>query len=144
MLGSNQLEEVSSDIYKLTNLEELSLAGNRLRCLPAEIVTLPKLKSLSVNQNPFMTDEEIESFNSSSTRHFLDLKEICIRILAVHNPLFLKQREIQINRCSNCQRWIGTPFFTFIKKQSICDSKPIPVIYKSCSLECYKSLSVVE
>lgn len=144
LLGSNQLEEISSDIFKLHNLEELSIAGNQLRYLPAEIALLPRLKSISINQNPFMSDKEIEAFNDeSSSENALDLKEICIRILALYSPQILKERGVQISRCSNCHRQVGTPFRVFIRKQSICNSNPVPVMYKSCSLRCHNSFPTV-
>ncbi|GAA6025473.1 hypothetical protein JCM10207_000782 [Rhodosporidiobolus poonsookiae] len=53
-LRANRLEHVPEGVGRLSRLEELNVAGNLLRYLPAEILELDNLKKLFLYPNPFL------------------------------------------------------------------------------------------
>ncbi|GIJ99316.1 hypothetical protein Aspvir_001446 [Aspergillus viridinutans] len=62
-LRNNKLTEIPPAIRKLTMLQEVNLAVNRLRCLPWELLWLIKkgdLKHLMVRPNPLLQVNEVE------------------------------------------------------------------------------------
>ena len=49
--GSNQIEEVSAEIEKWTNLETLILSRNQIKSLPPTLGKLSKMRKLYLNEN---------------------------------------------------------------------------------------------
>ena len=73
----NQLTELAPAIARLSNLQELNISSNQLRCLPWEILALigAKLKILSIHPNPFIqpvpiNDLEIGTFRAEIHRRY--------------------------------------------------------------------------
>jgi len=54
-LNKNDLNVLSPDIAKLTELENLNLSNNQLTSLPSELFSLKKLKYLQLDHNQFKT-----------------------------------------------------------------------------------------
>lgn len=55
----NQITSIPKEIYRLSNLQALSLGGNQINELPIEIAALEKLKSLDLRENPLPFPTEI-------------------------------------------------------------------------------------
>ena len=73
-LSDQGLEAVIIDFSQFTNLEYLDLSNNLLEEVPAEILKLPKLQTLLVNNNELYLSESIELSENSSIEK-LDLRQ---------------------------------------------------------------------
>jgi Leucine-rich repeat (LRR) protein/GTPase SAR1 family protein len=86
-LTKADLEEIPSDVFGLTNLEELILIGNRLRVIPKELTKLPKLKRLILTGNPIKQLPDIPGLSIDSETYLRCRKGISsehVRGLSVH------------------------------------------------------------
>lgn len=68
----DDLTELPIETYKLTNLTNLDLQGNRLTVLPAEIRSLAKLTQLYLSDNPLDSDE-LKKLKPLNNLQFLSL-----------------------------------------------------------------------
>ena len=139
-LRSNQIEEISPLVWRMQELEELSLSGNRLNFLPGDLAFLPSLKTVSFQQNPFIGDDEIERVNALPLRQ-VTLREMCIRLLAVHSPLFCKSMEIALYHCTQCHKLIHAPYSKRFQKIGLASTAPVPFLFLSCDAKCHEKLS---
>jgi hypothetical protein len=138
-LRSNQIQQISPLIWQMQELEELSLSGNKLAFLPGDIAFLPSLKTVSFQQNPFIDDDEIVRVNSLPLRP-VTLREMCIRLLAVHSPLFCKSMEIAIYHCTQCHKLIHAPFSKRFQKIGLASTAAVPFLFLSCDEKCHEML----
>ena len=64
LFGGLELEQVPEVIYRFVDVEEISLGGNYLTSLPAQLTTLPKLQRLDLMSNRLRDDSVFFARNS--------------------------------------------------------------------------------
>jgi Leucine-rich repeat (LRR) protein len=84
-LRHNKLKEIPSGLRKLTMLQDLNVAGNRLEYLPWEILGLIKkgdLQQLTVNPNPFkpLKESDIHEWYSQTTSGVTTMKQALMAV----------------------------------------------------------------
>ncbi|NXI37655.1 LRC18 protein, partial [Galbula dea] len=80
-LGLNHLDDIPTGIGALTELKEIGLFDNALTAIPDSVTSLPKLKKLNAERNPFpdSTEEEepADSIKRLETLYLVQEKDLC-------------------------------------------------------------------
>jgi Leucine-rich repeat (LRR) protein len=91
LLGCNEIKNIPQELFSLTNLEQLYLHNNRLESVPSEIGLLTKLQELSLDRNKY---KSLPSSMSLLTR----LYRLCLNTSDCHMiPSYLHHT---IQRCN--------------------------------------------
>ncbi|GAN09790.1 GDSL lipase/acylhydrolase [Mucor ambiguus] len=165
-LRNNRLTAIPPEIALLENLVELSLGNNQLVCIwgydkqiPAELLRLNRLSTLSLFPNPYIPfPNDLSHRQRTKSTAVRSLVELSTRTLLKESPNLIADNAniipadivdrfksvSHVNNCENCRLLFHSPDVEEIVWRNVLGNHHIPVLYRFCSAVCCDTYSVIE